>query len=84
MSAGLTEELARVASKLSPEATDAMKRLGSAIDDVIDELVALENIKVYGRDRAILAEHLANLHRLRHLRQEFEGRGRATGPGSSD
>lgn len=84
MNGSLTEELARVASELSPGATDAMKRLGGVIDDVIDELSALENITVYGRDCAILAEHLASLHKLRHLRQEFEGRSGAIGPGPSD
>jgi hypothetical protein len=69
----LTEELARLSENLSSETTDAMQRLTDALNEVLDDLPALENVAVYGRDREILGEHLENLRTLRMLRREFEG-----------
>jgi hypothetical protein len=79
MGAALTEELARMALELSPEAQDAMKQLARVLDEVIDDLASLERVAVFGRDCETLAEHLANLHALRQLRQEFVGSESVTG-----
>lgn len=74
----LAKELADLALNLPHEVVDTMSQLTDATNEVIDDLGALERIAVYGRDREVLDEHLANLRALRELRDEFHGTGAAT------